>query len=378
MMRQWGDRSAIQPRRAAANDETGRSAARRGLLAAAALTVAIASTAFGDPPEPTYFNVPYGTHWRQRLDVYLPDDATGPLPVVVYIHGGGWRVGDKELAAPHVEPLWARGFAVVGINYRLSQQALYPAQIHDCKAAIRFLRAHAGEYGLNATRIGVFGQSAGGHLAALLGASGGDDYLEGEVGDDLGFSSAVQAVVDHYGPTDIFGMGEHNQSPTSEESLLLGFWIHEVNEHLDDPNFAPLVKQVATAGAVTYVSPDDPPFLIAHGGIDELVPVSQSRLLYQKLLLAGVPVTLRVVDDAGHGLPASEDEAAYDFLQRVLGSPATGSPPIRTPMNAETLLAVLAAWGPCPTESSNCPADLNRDGVVDAMDLIVVLENWSP
>ncbi len=228
-------------------------------------------------------------HERHRLDLYLPEKAAGPLPVIVWVHGGGWRGGSKE-NCPAV-PFAAKGYAVASINYRLSQHAIFPAQIEDCKAAVRWLRAHAKAYNLDPERFGAWGSSAGGHLVALLGTSGDIKELEGGGGNPEQ-SSRVQAVVDWYGPTDFTRMGGKHDSPTSAESLLLG---GPVQEHKD---------RAAKANPITYVSKDDPPFLILHGDKDTLVPLSQSELLADALKKAGAEVTLRVIRGAGHGGPA--------------------------------------------------------------------------
>ena len=152
-------------------------------------------------------NLPYvaNGHERQRLDLYLPEKAEGRLPLIVWIHGGAWWAGSKE-DCPAV-PLAAKGYAVASINYRFSQHAVFPAQIEDCKAAIRWLRANAAKYHLDADHIGVWGASAGGHLVALLGTTGGVKELEGK-GGNLDQSSRVQCVVDWFGPTDFVDDGQ--------------------------------------------------------------------------------------------------------------------------------------------------------------------------
>ena len=137
-------------------------------------------------------------HERQKLDLYLPEKATGPLPVVVWIHGGGWQAGNKDHC--RALPFVSKGFAAASINYRLSQHAKFPAQIDDCKAAIRWLRAHASQYQLDPNHIGVWGESAGGHLVALLGTTGGKEFSP--PGPNAKQSDKVQAVCDWYGPTD--------------------------------------------------------------------------------------------------------------------------------------------------------------------------------
>jgi acetyl esterase/lipase len=234
--------------------------------------------------------VPNG-HPRQVLDLYLPR-AARPLPLIVWIHGGAFRMGDKADRIP-VEML-NQGYAIASLNYRLSQHALFPAQIEDCKAAVRWLRAHAASYGLDPARFASWGESAGGHLAAMLGTAGHERSLE--VGEHLDRSSRVQAVVDFFGPTDFLQMDAHrppegmiHDEPDSPESQLVG---GPIQEH---------PAEVARANPVTYVRSDAPPFLIIHGDRDPLVPYHQSTLLVTALEAAGVPVTFYPVAGAGHG-----------------------------------------------------------------------------
>lgn len=230
------------------------------------------------------------------LDLYLPKGVRNP-PLLVWIHGGGWRNGDKGRGGKLMPLGTAAGYACASINYRLSGEATFPAQIHDCKAAIRWLRAQADKYGYDARRIGVGGSSAGGHLVALLGTSGGDKDLEGKVGTHLDQSSSVQAVCDMWGPTDFLQMDAHalpnarfkHNDPRSPESLMIGGPILENKD------------KVAKANPITYIDKQDPPFLILHGSKDPLVPVHQSHLLQAGLQKNKVPVTLRVVEGAGHG-----------------------------------------------------------------------------
>jgi len=230
-------------------------------------------------------------HPRQRLDLYLPE-AEPPLPLVVYIHGGAFRAGDKA-EHPPLEYL-AEGYALAAINYRLSQHALFPAQIEDCKAAVRWLRAHASEYGLDPGRFAAGGTSAGGHLAAMVGTAHHVKVFD--VGEHLDVSSGVQAVLDYFGPTDFLQMDAHrlpsgmvHDTPDSPESQLVGGPI-QGNE-----------DRVARANPITYVTADAPPFLIVHGDRDPLVPHHQSELLASALERAGVPVTFYTVEGGGHG-----------------------------------------------------------------------------
>ncbi|MBM4024820.1 MAG: alpha/beta hydrolase [Planctomycetes bacterium] len=233
-----------------------------------------------------------GGHERQKLDLYLPKEAdpTGERPLIVWIHGGAWRAGSKE-GCP-ARRFVGNGYAVASINYRLSQHAIFPAQIEDCKAAIRWLRVHASEYGYDPNRIGVWGASAGGHLVALLGTSG--DVKEFDVGPNAGVSSRVQAVCDFFGPTDFTKMSSfwttmQHDAPDSPESRLIGGPIQENKD------------KCRRANPITYVTKDDPPFLIVHGDKDPLVPHHQSEILYEALKKAGVDTTFYTVQGGGHG-----------------------------------------------------------------------------
>jgi acetyl esterase/lipase len=228
-----------------------------------------------------------GGHERQRLDLYVPEKTNGPLPVIVWVHGGAWLAGSKNGGGPAL-PFVSKGYAVACINYRLSQHATFPAQIQDCKAAIRWLRANAKTYNLDPDRFGVWGASAGGHLVALLGTSGDVRDLEGDDGTP-DHSSRVQAVVDWYGPTDVTKMGGGHDQPDSPEAKLLGGPVQANKD------------KAARANPVTYISKDDPPFLIMHGDKDATVPFGQSELLLAALKRAGVDATFKTVKGAGHG-----------------------------------------------------------------------------
>lgn len=247
-----------------------------------------------------------GGHERQKLDLYLPKASAsekgatakaGPYPLVIWIHGGGWAQGSKD-GCP-AQRLTAQGFAVASINYRLSGHAVFPAQIEDCKAAIRWLRANAGKYKLDPTRFGVWGSSAGGHLVALVGTTG--KATQYDVGANLNVSSQVQAVCDFYGPTDFLqmdaaspgGRGRHNMAD-SPESRLIGAPIQEAKEKTAKANPITYIQTAAAAKAL-------PPFLIVHGSDDPAVPVGQSELLFKALTAAGSPVQFHVIQGAGHG-----------------------------------------------------------------------------
>jgi acetyl esterase/lipase len=232
------------------------------------------------------------------LDLYLPEGRTASLPVIVWIHGGAFRMGDKE--NPRAARMVERGYAVASINYRLSQEAIFPAQVHDCKAAVRWLRAHAAQYHLDPDRIGAWGESAGGYLAAMLGTADNVPELEGTEG-NLEHSSRAQAVCDFFGPTDFLRMNDtpgtmDHDAPDSPESQLIGA---PIQEHPD---------LVARANPITYIGPETPPFLIVHGDADYTVLLNQSQFLYRALRIAGLDATFHIVEGAGHGFPGASEE----------------------------------------------------------------------
>lgn len=253
-------------------------------------------------------------HARQVLDLFVPEASARPLPVIVWVHGGGWANGDKGGCPPLRQGFAQRGYAVASLNYRLSQHAPFPAQLEDCKAALRWLRVHAKDFHLDPARIGVWGSSAGGHLVALLGTTG--DTSEFDVGSHREFSSAVQCVMDDYGPTDFLQMDahripgatmEHNTSGSPESRLIGGLITAAENR-----------AKVARANPVTYVSKGDAPFLINHGDRDPLVPHHQSELLFEALKTAGVPVRLNTVAGGGHGAGfggAELERLRHDFFE---------------------------------------------------------------
>jgi acetyl esterase/lipase len=231
-----------------------------------------------------------------KMDVYYPSSNEGAWAVTMYVHGGGWSKGDKSegAGALEIDALQQAGFLVVAINYRLAPKYLFPAMIEDVKCAVRYLRAHADQYNLDPDRIGVYGGSAGGHLVALLGTT--DSSAGFDVGEYLDQSSRVQAVVDMFGPTDFTVQFE-------------GGYQNARNVFSD--------FDAALASPVTYVSADDPPFLILHGNLDQLVPIEQSQILLAALKTAGVPVKLVSVKNAGHGF-VSQNGKAIDPLRKEI------------------------------------------------------------
>ncbi len=240
------------------------------------------------PPRPTERDVTYCTldGVELKMDIYRPQSSTAPTPALLYVHGGGWTGGDKRSGEGirDIPDLLARGYLVAAVNYRLAPRYKFPAMIEDVKCAVRFLRANAERFSINPEKIGAWGGSAGGHLVALLGTA--DATAGWEVGQYLEQSSRVQAVVDMFGPTDLTVLFE-GANPKLMEQV---FGTSDRNSEI-----------LKRASPVNWVSSDDPPFLILHGERDPLVPVSQSQLLYEKLQATGVPVTLVIVKNAGHG-----------------------------------------------------------------------------
>ena len=242
-----------------------------------------------------------------RLDLYLPKRPNAPVPLVLWVHGGAWRAGDK---APTRAPgTLGDAYAVASVNYRLSDEALFPAQIHDVKAAVRFLRGNADRFGLDPDRFGAWGSSAGGHLVALLGTSCGVPELEGDLGDHLDRSSCVQAVCDFFGPTDFSTLleqrGEETRRPMPEDQLIGG----SVEEN---------VELATSASPAAYIDATDPPFLIMHGSDDPTVPVQQSIAFHEALLLAGIESTLVLIEGAAHGFPPTEFGPVRPFFDQHL------------------------------------------------------------
>ena len=258
---------------------------------------------------------------RQTLDLLLPQSPqkASPLPVIVWIHGGAWRAGDKGSGHRRLAEYVKTGnYAGACIGYRLSKEAIWPAQIHDCKAAIRWLRAHAKQYGMDPAKIAAWGSSAGGHLVAMLGVSHGVEELEGNIGSHADEQSHVSCVIDFFGPTDFLRMNDfpgkmNHDAPDSPESQLVGGEIQKNK------------AAVAMANPITFVTADDSPFLLVHGTKDQLVPLNQSELLRAALRQAGVESAFIQVENAGHGFSSSKvDQRVAAFLQRhLLGGDGT-------------------------------------------------------
>ena len=231
-----------------------------------------------------------------RLDLYLPEKSDTKPPLLVWIHGGGWTKGSKSQFNQIFVHLTAEGYAAASIDYRLDGLVSHPKQIHDCKGAIRWLRANADKYGYDVTRIGVGGGSAGGHLVLLLGLSKGVEELEGDVGGNLDQSSQVHAVVDLYGPS------------------ALGLFAED-SERFRHNKTPELLK---SASPVTYLSEDDPPVLIFHGDKDQVVPLGQSEHVHKRYQESELESALHVIEGAGHGGPQFSDPTRYELVKQFL------------------------------------------------------------
>ena len=265
-------------------------------------------------------NILYGTvnGHDLKLDLYLPMDITNP-PLLIWVHGGAWRSGSKErvLTTAFVE----QGYAMASVDFRLSGDAMFPAQIHDIKAAIRFLRGNAMSFGYDASRIGILGTSSGGHLVALVGTTNGHDNLEGTVGDYLDQSSDVQATVSYFGASNLTTIlkqstphGLSVRVPALD--LLLGGQPEE-KESL-----------ARLASPVFHVDATDPPMLLLHGDQDPQMPINQSHELHNAYKERALQVQFEVVHGAAHGGEQFSDEQRTELVKAFLDKqlrPLSGS-----------------------------------------------------
>lgn len=247
------------------------------------------------------------------LDMLCPTPLPSKhAPAVIYLHGGGWAEGERSTAMyPWLNPLLAaHGFVTVSVTYRLSRFAPFPAQIYDAKAAVRWVRANAERYHINSKRIGVWGDSAGGHLAALLGVTGDHPMLEGKCGSP-GYSSRVQAVAARSAPYDFLSTGGLmiNDAP-SPVTQLFGGTIAEREE------------MMRLASPISHVHPDTPPFQIIHGTLDETVPFEQAARFVDALKAVGRDVDFLPVQDAYHNLGLEEQSPWSDVPWEEMGRKA--------------------------------------------------------
>lgn len=243
--------------------------------------------------------------------------TTHSIPVILFLHSGAWITGERT-GGPAIREA-ARGYAVASIDYRLAPAYTWPAPLENCKTAVRWLRANATRYHLDPNRIAVFGASAGGHLGAMLATTSDRPEFEGlELGNPQ-FSSAVKAVVDFYGPTDLLKMDEQKlpcypglsaNASYMPPSLLMGCPIQQCRD------------KTATSNPINYIKPNDPPFLIMQGQLDCLVPWQQSKILYDALIAKGVDASLVLLPTAQHTY-AQFNEPRYqqmvdEFLDRTM------------------------------------------------------------
>ena len=284
----------------------------------------------GSPPAAVYSNVAYAsTSSSQVLDIWMPEGATGPVPLVIFVHGGAFVAGDKsmEIEVGNVAAVLAAGYAAASLNYRLSVEARFPAAVQDVKAAVRFLRANASRYGLDPDRFAAWGESAGGYLVAMIGTTGDQaTVLDDPSLGNAGVSSGVHAIVDFFGPTDFLQMDAQfgsappaacngqvraYDSADSPVSLFLGAGVQTVPD------------RAAAANPITYITTAKtlPVFLIAHGDSDCEVPNQQSQILHEALLAAGATATFNLVQGVGHdeAILASQTPIALEMLKSVFG-----------------------------------------------------------
>lgn len=370
---------------------------RSGYGGLSALTVGLLTVAgIQAQTTPTYPGITYATYSTSpgaldcKLDVYIPTVGTPPYPVLIYVHGGGWSSGSRSATGYVPIDVLAQGIASVAIDYRLTSQAhqfgmvngiyvpvTWPAQIHDCKAAIRWVRGNAATYGFDPNRIGVFGPSAGGHLVAAMGTMGGiTSYtrgsqtidMEGTVGNYDNLSSQVMAVCDFYGPTDILYMNQDVTFPPgcvfdfdaidSPTSYLVGsnaysLGVGQVRSNLNNTT-APypfLAATTISANPITFIRPGMPPMFIMHGDVDSTVPIKQSVRLRDALLASGNVAKYTVVPNAGHGGFGSTYIAATvswiaGVLKGTLVCPGITTQPIaQTVAPGNTATFTIAATG---------------------------------
>ena len=285
------------------------------------------------------------------LELVVPA-GDGPHPLLIWIHGGGWRGGDHLNMPGFTESALDAGFAVASLDYRLTSEAglwgdapvTWPAQLHDCKAGIRWLRANAGVQGLDPDRFVAWGHSAGGHLAAMIGTTADDPALEGEIGPHLGTSTRVAVAVTFSGPSNLLTMNDDVTVPPgskidheaidSPESRLIGSAVHghslgDIRDRIEEEQapWPELVAAVRSASPVEQVDADDPVVIwIAHGARDRLVSLNQAVRLEQACLEHGVRHATDYHAQAGHGLPAAAFRTVLSWLPKTLSGAGAGHP----------------------------------------------------
>jgi acetyl esterase/lipase len=326
-----------------------------------------------------------GTPFPLRMDIWESTAATERAPLVMWIHGGGWQGGTYNNPPPGLQSFLNAGYAVASVQYRLSGTSIFPAQIHDVKGAVRFLRAHSDDYGIDASRVAAFGSSAGGHLTALLAISGDVPELEGTIGGNLEFSSRLQGAIDYFGPTDLLNMNPDVTTPpgsvidhdaaNSPESQLIGFdaagqGMGVLRANLTNPAapYPTKAALVTLASPITHVTADDPPMFIAHGNLDNVVPQKQSVRLADALAAAEIEHVYRVVVGAGHGFgnqSTTVNAEAIAFLTHAFDRVA-GDFNGDQRVDQEDYYVWKGDFG-----SNRAAADANGNGFVDAGDYTI-------
>lgn len=343
------------------------------------------------------------------VDIHLPTSGTPPYPLGIHVHGGGWSGGTHTGLGILGAALLQRGCAVASVDYRLTSEGgqygsfpvTFPAQIHDVKGAVRWLRANAATYGFDTTRFAAYGESAGGHLVALVGTSAGVASLEGDVGGNLGFSSVVQAVVDAWGPTDLLQMNPDVTTPpgstldhdafNSPESNLLGWnqpgqGLGDLRAHLTDPTppYPALAALAHDVNPISWIDALDPPMFLMHGTNDTTVPTTQSLRLSAALFSAGIPHDLRTNPGAGHGASTPDlVNAATDFVLAHLNANAAPTVGVAYCNGDGTALPCPCANASFPGSRTGCEnsfqvgANLSASGVASLSADTVVLRGDS-
>lgn len=335
----------------------------------------------------------FGGSVTLMMDIYLPPVGNPPYPLVLWIHGGGWQSGTYNNSAGAALPLLNDGVAVASTRYRLSGEAIFPAQIHDVKGAVRFLRANAGTFQLDPSRFGSWGSSAGGHLSALLAMSAGVAALEGTTGGNATFSSATQVCADYFGPTDILNLtldittppgGFDHDEPNSPESRLVGWdqpgqGIGDIRANIGNPNppYPALIQLCNQVNPVSWVDASDPPTFIAHGTTDTTVPLMQSTRLADALTPVGVPFQYVQVAGAGHGgFPPATQIAAQEFILASFTSPKSrgdlNCDGVHDVGDIQAFVVRLVDFTAYQANEPDCHSrngDINGDGIVNGRDI---------
>lgn len=273
-----------------------------------------------------YFDIPYGNiSEAQKMDIFLPDEEKGPFPVIVSIHGGAFKIGDKrngEMIEPMLPGL-KKGYAVVGVNYRLSGESKFPEAVKDIKRAIRFIKANSGKYNLDAEKIIVWGGSAGGYFTLMSAVSNGIEYFDDNTDPNIEIDTKIKGAIAWFPPVNFLTMDNHlkesgllrktpdHSDKNSPESLFIGVAIEEN------------IEMVKKANPETYVSENLPPLYIQHGRVDRIVPYQQSEGFYNKAkVITKGKIVYEIIEEADHGDLKFETEEnlnkIFKFIEEVI------------------------------------------------------------